>query len=147
MYVVGSVAEPVKSSEESVESSPLMDRAPSTREQAMKRSDWPSYHEAELTEVTRLIKKGTFSKPCDLPPGQKALSLNFVYTNKVKTTPNGPCKVAKARLVCGGHRQQEWVNFDKYSTASPVLNATQFHILMAISAAQLVSDRLYSGVH
>ena len=65
----------------------------------------------------------------------------------MKTTPNGPCKVPKARLVCGGHRQQEWVNFDKYSTASPVLNATQFHILMAISAAQLVSDRLYSGVH
>ena len=65
----------------------------------------------------------------------------------MKTTPNGPCKVAKALLICGGHLQQEWVNFDKYSTASCVLNATQFHILMAISAAQLVSDRLYSGVH
>ena len=70
---------------------------PKSREEAMKRSDWKQWEEAEQIEVGRLKKRGTFKGPMKLPIGQKALPLHFVYTYKIKDG----IPVYKARLVAG----------------------------------------------
>jgi hypothetical protein len=58
--------------------------------------------------------------------------LHFVYAYRIKDG----IPVHKARLVAGGHCQEEGVHLDNYKCASPVLNATEVHMIFSLAAAE-----------
>jgi hypothetical protein len=82
--------------------------------------EWSSLKE---NEVFTLVQK---------PPGIPALPSRFVFRYKPRTAA-GP-EVFKARLVVGGHKQQDGINYDKLGTYAPVASYASLRIFFALMA-------------
>jgi Reverse transcriptase (RNA-dependent DNA polymerase) len=89
---------------------------PKTLDEALRGPDAKQWEEALQYEINQLEKLGTW-KVEDLPAGQTAIPCSKVI--RVKRGPNGEVQSYRVRIVAGGHRQTEGVNYtETFSTAA-----------------------------
>ena len=95
-----------------------------TASQAMNDSNWKSAMNDEMESQER---NGTWNRT-NRKPEMKVLPCKWIYT--IKENIDGSKKF-KARLVVGGHRQREGVDFQE--TFAPVVRYGTIRILLALA--------------
>jgi Reverse transcriptase (RNA-dependent DNA polymerase) len=86
-----------------------------TLDEALRRPDAKQWEEALQYEINQLGKLGTWEVE-DLPAGQTTIPCSEVI--RVKRGPNGEVQSYRVRIVAGGHRQTEGVNYTKMFSAA-----------------------------
>ena len=81
---------------------------PKTLDEALWGSDAKEWQTALEYEICQLEKLGTWVVE-DLPKGQPAIPYSEVL--KIKRGPDGEIKGYRVRIVAGGHRQVEGINY------------------------------------
>jgi Reverse transcriptase (RNA-dependent DNA polymerase) len=104
---------------------------PKMLDEALSRPDAKQWEEALQYEINQLEKLGTW-KVEDLPAGQTAILCSEVI--RVKRGPNGEVQSYRVRIVAGGHRQTEGVNYTK--TFSAAAKMPTVHAVLANAAHQ-----------
>jgi hypothetical protein len=99
---------------------------PRSASEAFQRSDAEEWHSAEKAEIALCLEHGTWHR-CDLPEGRKPLTSHFVYAQMRDGR-------YKARLVAGGHKQQQGVDLDV--TFAPVCSYRSIHMMLAVAARE-----------
>ena len=104
---------------------------PTTLKQAQESPQWSEWKEAMHEEYNTLIERGTWTlvEPTNEQP---ILPCKWVY--KVKTRQDGSIERYKARLVAGGHRQVEGIDYDL--VFAPVSRWTTLRLLLAKVATE-----------
>ena len=88
---------------------------PKTLDEALRGPNEKEWQKALDYEINQLQKLGTWVVE-DLPPGQMAIPCSEVV--KVKRGPNGEVQSYRVRIVAGGHRQVEGVNYTETFSAA-----------------------------
>ena len=104
---------------------------PKTFDKALRGPDSKHWEEALQYEINQLEKLGTWEVE-DLPAGQTAISCSKVI--RVKRGPNGKVQSYRVRIVAGGHRQVEGVNYTKMFSATAKM--VTIHAVLANAAHQ-----------
>uniref|UniRef100_A0ACD5TXY1 Uncharacterized protein n=1 Tax=Avena sativa TaxID=4498 RepID=A0ACD5TXY1_AVESA len=99
---------------------------PASVELALKEACWKQAMDEELSS----IRDNQTWELADLPPGQRAIGLKWVF--KVKKDPQGNVIKHKARLVAKGYAQRQGVNFDE--VFAPVARMETVRVLIALAA-------------
>lgn len=99
---------------------------PSSYIQAEKESAW---REAMKNEIDSIEKNNTWVLT-ELPPGQKAIGLKWVF--KIKKDMNGEVIKHKARLVAKGYVQKQGIDYEE--VFAPVTRMETVRLLLALSA-------------
>lgn len=102
---------------------------PDTVQQAKQSANWPEWHQAMQEEYDALVANDTFTL-VPSPPGVKPLPCRWVL--KTKFNPDGSIDRYKARLVAGGHRQKEGIDFAE--VYAPVSKFATLRALLALTA-------------
>ena len=102
---------------------------PSTIKQAKATQQWSQWEQAIHAELDALVSNGTWSME-DLPPGGRALPCKWVF--KVKRDQHGEVELFKARLVAGGHRQVEGIDYDE--VYAPVGRHASLRCMLSMAA-------------
>ena len=105
----------------------LLNDEPLSRLEALKRSDWKLWFEAEIAELNSMKRLEVFETMhrCDIPNGKKAIKQKWVYKQKPDRK--------KARLVAKGFMQSPW---DIGETYAPVTRLSTVRTLLAIAAGR-----------
>ena len=104
---------------------------PKTLDEALRGSDAKEWQTALDYEISQLEKLGTWVVE-DLPKGQSAIPCSEVLT--IKRGPDGEIKSYRVRIVAGGHRQVEGVNYtEKFSSMAKM---PMVHVVLANAAEQ-----------
>jgi hypothetical protein len=98
--------------------------APRSASDAFLRFDAEEWHSAEATEIASCLEHGS-RHSCELPEGRQPLPSHFVYFQK----RDGQYK---ARLVAGGHKQQQGVDLDEM--LAPVCSFRSERMTLAVAA-------------
>ena len=103
----------------------LLNDEPLSRLEALKRSDWKLWFEAEIAELNSMKRLEVFETMhrCDIPNGKKAIKQKWVYKQKPDRK--------KARLVAKGFMQSPW---DIGETYAPVTRLCTVRTLLAVAA-------------
>jgi hypothetical protein len=88
---------------------------PKTLDEALRLPEAQDWAEAHKYEIGRLEKMGVW-EIVDLPKGQKAIPYSEVFRDK--RGPDGVIEARRARIVAGGHRQIEGVDYDETFAAA-----------------------------
>ena len=88
---------------------------PQTLDEALRGSNAKEWQAAMDYEISQLQKFETWVVE-DLPPGQTAIPCSEVL--RVKRGPNGEVQSYRVRIVAGGHRQVEGVNYTETFSAA-----------------------------
>lgn len=99
---------------------------PTSYREAAKEPEW---QRAMETEVEAIERNNTW-KLVELPSGQKAVGLKWVY--KIKRDVNGDITKYKARLVAKGYVQRQGIDFEE--VFAPVTRLETVHLLLALAA-------------
>ena len=99
---------------------------PTTYAEAAQHREWEKAMEDELRSINENL---TWSL-VNLPPGQKAIGLKWVF--KLKKDASGAVVKHKARLVMKGYVRQPGVDFDE--VFAPVAQLESVRLLLAIAA-------------
>jgi hypothetical protein len=102
---------------------------PSTLKQAMATKYARFWAEATVEEWLSLMGNNTWVL-IDREPWMKVIPSKWIYT--IKTNQNGIPIRFKARLVAGGHRQTEGIDYDK--TYAPVSRLATLRTMLAVAA-------------
>jgi len=104
---------------------------PTTIKQAMATPQWPQWQAAINEELAALMSNHTWVME-PLPRGARALPCKWVF--KLKLDQSGAVERFKARLVAGGHRQVEGVDYSevyapvgRYATLRCMLSVAAVH--------------------
>jgi hypothetical protein len=103
---------------------------PDTYADAMSCEHSERWKEACLSEINSLYANNTWHL-VDPPPGAKVLPCRWLF--RLKTDANGNTVRYKCRLVAGGHRQKEGVDFDQ--TFAPTGRNTTQRVLLAVAGS------------
>jgi hypothetical protein len=114
-------------------SGPGVDPDPTTYEQAMRASDWPSWKAAIESEMNSQRKNGTFKKVVRTS-GMKVIGSRLVFKKKMK---NGVVERYKVRWVAQGFRQIQGVDY--FETFAPTVKPASLRASLAIAACYLIS--------
>jgi len=95
-------------------------------EEALRSAEWRAAMEDEI----RTLKKNDTWVLCILPKGEQAIPNKWIF--KIKTTPDTDVVRYRARLVAGGHKQRQGIEYDQ--VFSPVARYDSIRILLAIAA-------------
>ncbi|KAD4586296.1 hypothetical protein E3N88_23897 [Mikania micrantha] len=106
----------------------LVDDEPTSFEEAVTYKEWKEAMEAELSSIE---KNSTWSLT-DLPVGQKAIGLKWVF--KLKKDANGHVTKCKARLVAKGYVQRKGIDFEE--VYAPVARMETIRLLLAIASRE-----------
>jgi hypothetical protein len=98
--------------------------APRSASKALQRSDAEEWHSAEKAEIASCLEHSTWHSR-ELPGGRQPLPSHFVYAQK----RDGHYK---ARLVAGGNKQQQGVDFDE--AFAPVCSYRSVRMMLAVAA-------------
>ena len=104
---------------------------PTTLKEAMSGPYAAQWHAANLAELDAIKANNTY-RLVELPPGTKALDCHFVW--KVKRDGTGAVERFKSRLVVGGHRQREGIDYTE--VFAPVSKYSSLRMLTAVAAEQ-----------
>lgn len=104
----------------------LSEEEPSSYSPDAKEKEWRDAMDTELNS----IEKNNIWVLTDLPQGQKAIALNWVY--KIKKDMNGNVTKYKARLVEKGYVQQHGIDFKE--VFAPVTRLETVSLILALSA-------------
>ena len=88
---------------------------PTTLDEALRGPNVDEWLKALDYEINQLERLGTWVVE-DLPPGQSAIPCSGV--TRVKRGPNGEVQSYRVRIVAGGHRQVEGVNYTETFSAA-----------------------------
>jgi hypothetical protein len=88
---------------------------PKTLDEALRGPDSKHWEEALKYEINQLQKLGTWVVE-DLPAGHTPIPCNEVI--KVKRGPDGEIQTYRVRIVAGGHRQVEGINYTETFSAA-----------------------------
>lgn len=99
---------------------------PSSVEEAMTEDCWRKAMKAEM----QAIEENRTWDVSDLPKGQKAIGLKWVF--KLKKNPDGKIVKHKARLVAKGYAQVQGVDFEE--VFAPVARIETVRVLLALAA-------------
>jgi hypothetical protein len=99
---------------------------PSSVEEAMTKECWRQAMKAEM----KAIEENRTWDVSDLPKGQKAIGLKWVF--KLKKDPDGKVVKYKARLVAKGYAQVQGVDFEE--VFAPVARIETVRVLLALAA-------------
>ena len=88
---------------------------PKTLDEALKGPNTKEWEEALKYEINQLEKLGTW-EVVNLPRGKTTIPCSEVI--KVKRGPNGEVQTYRVRIVAGGHRQVEGVNYTETFSAA-----------------------------
>ena len=119
-----------------------------TTREALRRSDWPSWRQAIIDELTSIVANDVW-KPAVLPHGRKALSVKWIL--KVKRDELGCPIKHKARLVIRGFEAESGIDFDL--TYSPVAKLPSLRVFLSLvvqfqlSLVQLDVDTAFQNAH
>ena len=102
---------------------------PTTLHEARMSPDWHDWHNAMDEEHNALLSNGTWEL-VDTPPGITPLPCKWVF--KVKHKPDGTIERYKARLVAGGHRQRDGIDYA--DVFAPVSRFATVRTLLALAA-------------
>ena len=102
---------------------------PTTVAQAKTLPEWPEWQQAMQAEMDALLENGTWELS-PTPPGTKPLPNKWVF--KVKWAPDGSIERFKARLVVGGHRQRDGIDYSE--VYAPVGRFASLRALMGKAA-------------
>jgi len=95
-------------------------------EEALRSLEWRAAMEDEI----RTLKKNDTWVLCKFLPGEHAIPNKWIF--KMKTTPDTDVVRYRARLVAGGHKQRQGIEYDQ--VFSPVVRYDSVRILLAIAA-------------
>jgi hypothetical protein len=95
-------------------------------EEAMTKECWRQAMKAEM----KAIEENRTWDVSDLPKGQKAIGLKWVF--KLKKDPDGKVVKYKARLVAKGYAQVQGVDFEE--VFAPVARIETVRVLLALAA-------------
>jgi hypothetical protein len=101
---------------------------PESVEEALADDSWRKAMEEEMNSI---VENDTWDL-ADLPAGQKAIGLKWVF--KVKKDPQGKVLRHKARLVAKGYAQKQGIDFDE--VFAPVARMDTVRLLLALAAHQ-----------
>jgi hypothetical protein len=104
---------------------------PQTLDEALRGPDAKEWQKALDYEVGQLQKLGTWVVE-SLPPGQKAIPCSEVL--RVKRGPDGEVQSYRVRIVAGGHRQVEGINYTE--TFSAAAKMPTVRVVLANAAHQ-----------
>ena len=104
---------------------------PTTLDEAMRGPNVNEWQKALEYEISQLEKLGTWVVE-DLPPGQSAIPCTGV--TRVKRGPDGEVQSYRVRIVAGGHRQVEGVNYTE--TFSAAAKMPTVRVVLANAAHQ-----------
>jgi hypothetical protein len=102
---------------------------PSTLKQAMASDYAPYWAEAVVEEWLSLVANDTWNL-VKQEPWMKVIPCKWVFT--IKTNAKGIPERFKARLVAGGHRQTEGIDYDE--TYAPVSRLATMRTMLAVAA-------------
>lgn len=106
---------------------------PTSPKDAFTRSDASDWIRAAEAEVESLLKNRSWRPATELEKSkQKAIPSKMIFTAKLDA--EGRIKKHKARLVAGGHRQQE--NIDYEETFAPTVRLETVRTVLAVTAAE-----------
>lgn len=106
-------------------------RDPESVKQAQESPQWSDWKQAMQSEYDALMSNGTWEL-VQIPDGVKPLPCRWLF--KTKYNADGSIERYKARLVAGGHKQREGVDYD--DVYAPVSRHTSFRTLLAKVAAE-----------
>jgi len=104
---------------------------PCSLDEALRGPNSKDWQEALDYEIRQLEKLGTWVIE-DLPPGHKAIPCSEVL--KLKRGPNGEVQSYRVRIVAGGHKQVEGVNYTETFSAAAKMPAVR--VVLANAAEQ-----------
>lgn len=106
----------------------LLDEEPWDLSEAMKEKVWT---EACEDEISSIIKNGTWTL-VDLPAGEKAISLQWIF--KIKRNADGTINKYKSRLVSKGYIQRYGIDFEE--VFAPVARTETVRFIIALAASR-----------
>jgi hypothetical protein len=104
---------------------------PTSIDEALRGPDAQKWQEALDYEINQLEKMGTWVVE-DLPAGQTAIPCSVVL--KIKRGPDGEIQSYRVRIVAGGHRQVEGINYTE--TFSAAAKMPTVRVVLANAAEQ-----------
>lgn len=107
----------------------MMEKLPTTLEEALSGSEAQHWHEAVQDEYNSFIKNKCWTL-VDSPAGHKPVKCKWVFSKKRGL--NGELLKYKARLVAKGYTQKYGVDY--HETFSPVVRYSTIRILLALAA-------------
>ena len=108
------------------------DQDPTTYEEAMASEQRDQWHEAMIDENQALVGNNTWTL-VRAPPGAKVLPNKWVLRKKLNA--DGTVQRYKARLVVGGHRQRNGIDYDEIDLYAKCANIATLRIMLAVAAA------------
>ncbi len=113
-----------------VSSPATIDTDPTTHNEAMQQRDASHWRAAEAAEEASLEEHNTFTPVDALPPGEKLVSLKYIY--KKKYDASGNIIKYKARIVARGFTQRQGIDYDE--TMAQVISIKSLRILFSHAA-------------
>ena len=104
---------------------------PATVKQAMATPQWPQWEQAIQEELKALVSNGTWTMEHP-PESARALPCKWVF--KLKRDQHGEVERFKARLVAGGHRQVEGIDYNEIY--APVGRHATLKCMLSVVAAR-----------
>jgi Reverse transcriptase (RNA-dependent DNA polymerase)/GAG-pre-integrase domain/Zinc knuckle len=105
------------------------EKIPQNINECKQSTEWSKWQEAIKSEITSLIKRGTFSGPLETPENKTVIGCRWVFVKK--RGENNTVIRFKARLVAQGFSQRPGVDYNE--TYSPVMDITSYRYLISLS--------------